>query len=262
MNESNLQSELGLKYPVYWNLWAIDPTFAHHLIFKILTLRPSVIVECGGGLSTVIALKTLKNLGIKHTLYSFDSDEWFIRETKNLLVSEGLYDEKNVKLVHAPIDDVHIRGKTYKWYKFDKKILKFKKIDLLVVDGPAGSVSKEARYPAVPFFLPYLETDSSVMLDDFSREDERNIAKRWLEENKNLEFLYRHESDKGSAEMIFRDKSRRPLFRTLPEPADKTEPAAGETKRLQDELSSVYNSRSWKIGHHLAKVYGRINPDK
>lgn len=256
MIHSNLKTELGLKFPIYWNLWAIDPVFANHIIYKIITTRPEVVVELGGGLSTLIVAKTLSNMGIKHKIYSVDSDKTFIEETRNMLIAEGLYDENIVKLIHAPIKNITISRNNYKWYQIDIKKMDFTKIDLLIVDGPIGSISKDARYPAIPFFKRFLKPGCSVLLDDFNREDERNTAERWLNENEHLEFLYRHNSEKGAAELVFRDKKVKNIYKTLPQPVSTAVKENNDS--LQEELNAVYASKTWRLGHKLAKVHRTV----
>lgn len=212
----DIENKLGLKYPIYWNLAAIEQDFAVRLIFKIVTTRPEVIVEIGAGNSTLITLKTLKNLGIKHKVYSIDADEWFLNETKNLLKAEGLYDPENIELIHAPLKKVKINGKMHLWHDLSRQKWEFNKIDLLTVDGPLGSLTKEARYPAVPYFKDYLKAGSSIILDDFDRPDERAIVTKWLTDNKYLEFVYRGPSSRGQAEMILHDKNRPAIYKDIP----------------------------------------------
>src|SRR5699024_5139264 len=53
---------------------------------------------------------------------------------------------------------------------------------LLIVDGPPGSTNKHARYPALPVVLEYLHgADIDIVMDDYTRLDEKEIAQRWKE---------------------------------------------------------------------------------
>jgi hypothetical protein len=112
----SIEQQLNLKFPIYWNDSAIEEKYAEYLIYKIITNRPVNIVELGSGISSLIIIKTLEKLGYDYNFISIDSDQVFLNETKNLLVSEGIYDEKKVKLVFSPIKDLKINDTVYKWY--------------------------------------------------------------------------------------------------------------------------------------------------
>ncbi|MBE6035982.1 MAG: hypothetical protein E7222_14990 [Clostridiales bacterium] len=51
---------------------------------------------------------------------------------------------------------------------------------LVIVDGPPGATGKNARYPAVPITMKYFSATSiDFILDDYNRNDEKEIAKIW-----------------------------------------------------------------------------------
>lgn len=254
IDTGTLEAKLGLKYPIFWNLAAIEPAFAIRLVYKITTTRPKVIIEVGAGNSTVITLKTLKSLGIPHKVYSIDADEWFLNETKNLLIAEGLYDPKHVEFIYAPLKKVKIEGKERLWHDLKGYKWDFDQIDLLTIDGPMGSLSKESRYPAVPFFKKYLKPGSSIILDDFDRKDERSIAKKWLDENKYLEFVYRGPSERGQGEFIMHDKKRSKIYKDLP-PLPSQDMHEVEIAQLQAELDALRSSRAWRLARKVADTY-------
>lgn len=56
----NIEKQLNIKFPIYWNDWPIEEEFAKYLIYKIVSSRPVNIVELGSGYSTLIILKTLE----------------------------------------------------------------------------------------------------------------------------------------------------------------------------------------------------------
>lgn len=182
---------------------AVEPIFVNLLIYKLISRRPKNVVELGSGLTTLITAKTLDKLGIDYKIISIDSDSWFLDETKNVLKSENLYDER-VEFVNAPIKSQKINKKNYKWYDMRNISINLNGIDLLIIDGPVGSLCENARYPAVPYFSRYLHSGSSVLLHDYYRKDEQNIVKQWLKENSKLEKVYRGDSIRGAAELIIR----------------------------------------------------------
>lgn len=199
----SIEKQLDLKFPIFWSDFAIEKKFANLLIYKIITKRPKNIVELGSGLSTLLTLKTLKKLGYEFFFYSFDSDKSFLEETKNLLISEGLEINQQINLIYSDIKQISIMGTDYKWYEPSNFIFKFSKIDLLVIDGPIGTLCKNARYPAIPILKKYLQRGSMVLLDDANREDEEFIVDAWRKENPEILSISHINSDRGAAEISF-----------------------------------------------------------
>ena len=75
----------------------------------------------------------------------------------------------------------NIDGQEGPWYKGVPDILGNRKVELLIVDGPPREIFRMARYPALPMLYEYLSEACTVVLDDVSRNDEKEIIKRWLE---------------------------------------------------------------------------------
>jgi hypothetical protein len=59
-------------------------------------------------------------------------------------------------------------------------------IDLLLVDGPPGSLGEMARYPALHALENQLAPNAVVILDDAGRPDEQGIVRRWITEVRGL----------------------------------------------------------------------------
>lgn len=54
---------------------------------------------------------------------------------------------------------------------------------LVVIDGPPAATGKAARYPALPSVLQHFKHAAvDLLLDDYIREDEKQIAERWMNE--------------------------------------------------------------------------------
>jgi hypothetical protein len=102
------------------------------------------------------------------------------------LEKESLSEQATV--VYAPLADTEYSWAGTKWYDEAKLECVTSgdkgKIDLLLVDGPPayGTELRYARYPAVPFFKPYLAQDYTVVLDDINRQGEQEIVERWENE--------------------------------------------------------------------------------
>jgi predicted O-methyltransferase YrrM len=204
----SIEQQLGLKFPIHWNESAAEEKYVKYLIYKIITKRPINVVELGSGLSSIIITKTLENLGYDYSFTSFDADEAFLNETKNLLISEDLYDESKIKIVHSPIEDIEINGNVYKWYSAKDFKFDFEKIDLLFIDGPVGPSCKNARYPAINVLKKYLKEGSLVLLHDAKRPDEIEIVEMWKNENPEITKCYKIDTERGGAEIYFQKEEK------------------------------------------------------
>ena len=67
----------------------------------------------------------------------------------------------------------------FQWYEVDA-FRDLNEIDLLLVDGPPGSLGETARYPALHVLESRLAPNAVVILDDADRPDEQGIVRRWI----------------------------------------------------------------------------------
>lgn len=152
--------------------WAIDALFGVLLVETILDNRPSAIVECGSGASTVLAAAALRRRAIPGHVTSLEHDATFADTTLRILRRHGLDEWATVRPVPL-VDGPHGR-----WY--DPAALdRIGSIDLLVVDGPPASTGQLARYPALPTLHERLASACTVLLDDAFRADELEVLRRW-----------------------------------------------------------------------------------
>lgn len=181
--ENELQSTINIskftKLPLLLGNWAISAHFLEHLVREIYLRKPNLIVECGSGTSTLVSAACLKDIG-KGKIISFDHEDYYALKTRNLLKVEGL--ENIASVITAPIKEINIADRNWKWYGAEIDKIISEKIDILVVDGPPGKLQPLSRYPAVLVLKEYLADDILIMLDDGNREDEEKIAKAWAEE--------------------------------------------------------------------------------
>ncbi len=183
----SIEKLLKIKFPIYWGDWPIEKESAIYLIYSLISKRPNNIVELGSGNSTLIIVKTMESLGYSYHLTSIDSDKDFLERTKNLLISEGVYNENNIKLIYAPIEKIEINQKYFFWYNRESFSNLFSEIDYLFIDGPVGGFCKNARFPALNILSDFLKKDGcNVLMHDYSREDEKEIVKEWCRENFNI----------------------------------------------------------------------------
>ena len=155
--------------------------------------RPKVIMELGGGTSTVLFAAALRANGTGH-LISVEHDEAHAKRTAQLLEQADL--SRWVEPVTAPLTERQVGDRVFSWYALDPLLHDLKdKIDLLFVDGPPGKMQLLSRYPALPVLAPHLSSRAIVFVDDGGREDEMQMIELWRElddvsfESEPLDFL-------------------------------------------------------------------------
>jgi tetratricopeptide (TPR) repeat protein len=173
--------------------WAISPDFALHLVKMIEEKDYDVVIEFGSGTSTVLIAKALARNATRRqekkpcVQIAFEHLAEYHAQSLAQLSQAGLADR--VELVLAPlVPYVGPNGTTYSYYDCHKALESLARSlngsghrVLVLVDGPPGGTGKHARYPAVPVVLSFFAKDRvDVLLDDFAREDERQIADSWM----------------------------------------------------------------------------------
>jgi len=177
----NIRPLLG-PLPMTWGGWAIDPVFAETLTRLAVQRRPSLIVECGSGSSTIVLAACVRALGSGHVV-SLDHDAQYAERTRQRLVEEGL--DQWATVVTAPLADRRVDGEPRRWYDVaPESLFERDSIQMLVVDGPPGWTADGARvpgarWPAVPVLRDSLADHCVIVMDDSDRPDERENAKRW-----------------------------------------------------------------------------------
>lgn len=136
----------------------------------------AVVVDIGSGLSTVwLALAAAaEDRGIR--IISFEHDETFARATRANLGRQGLDDAVDLRV--APLEPISIDGDQYEWYA-ESSYRGLDNVHLVFVDGPPGSTSATARYPALPLLASALVDGAVIVLDDANRSDEKAIIEMW-----------------------------------------------------------------------------------
>jgi predicted O-methyltransferase YrrM len=170
-----LEHRLGLSRPLpYTPDWSAAPDFLGLVAEHCLSKKPSVIVECSSGTSTLVLARCCQINGHGH-VFSLENGAEYANATSRMLAESGL--DGYASVMHAPLVEYDLNGHQHAWYSLDK--LKVQAIDLLVIDGPPAVVNPEARYPALPLLHERLGVGCVVYLDDASRHGERAIVARW-----------------------------------------------------------------------------------
>lgn len=173
--------------------WPISPDFALYLIELLETNDYDLIIEFGSGVSTVIMAKTLAKIAShrqgkrKTEQIAFEHLERYHADTSAKLKQAGLAEA--VQVVLAPLQPYTApNGNIYSYYSCNDTLAAYAKRPqseglriLIVVDGPPASTGKNARYPALPIVIShYVDAHVDLVLDDYRRDDEKEIAQFWL----------------------------------------------------------------------------------
>jgi predicted O-methyltransferase YrrM len=158
--------------------WAASPDLLLALVDLVITERPSLIVECGSGASTLWLALALRRFGIDGRIIALDHDPVFCRRTRTFLARHDVLEPAEVR--DAPLESFSLDGETYLWYA-RTAWEDLAGIDLLFVDGPPAATGPQARYPALPLLNKSLSTIATVVLDDLIVPDMREVLARWLD---------------------------------------------------------------------------------
>lgn len=194
MNFTELEQRLGFKAALPFTPdWSAAPDFLGLIAEHCLSTKPSMIVECSSGTSTLVLAQCCRLNGRGH-VYSLENGAEYAAATVQNLEEFGL--QAYASVIHAPLVDYRLNGHKHVWYSLDK--LNVQDIDMLVIDGPPAVIDSQARYPALPLLHNRLAAGCAVYLDDANRPGEQAIVKRWCEMFPALRSRYA-ESERGCA---------------------------------------------------------------
>jgi hypothetical protein len=133
------------------------------------------IVELGSGTSTLVLASVLPRLLEDIHVTSIEGEESYARYAQQMLRQYKLDRYASVSWVPYSVENDRV------WFSKRQleQIVCEQRVDILIVDAPPVSLQPRARQPAIPFFLPFLDESSVVMLHDASRLDESLIAQEW-----------------------------------------------------------------------------------
>ena len=116
--------------------WAASPDLLVLLVDLVITERPSLVVECGSGASTLWLALAMRRFEIDGRIIALDHDPVFGGKTRDFLARHDVRDLAEVR--DAPLESFNLDGETYSWYA-RQAWEDLKGIDLLFVDGPPAT---------------------------------------------------------------------------------------------------------------------------
>jgi predicted O-methyltransferase YrrM len=158
--------------------WAASPDLLMVLVDLVITERPSLVVECGSGASTLWLALAMRRFEIDGRIIALDHDPVFGAKTRDFLARHGVGDLAEVR--DAPLESFTLDGETYSWYA-RRAWADLTGIDLLFVDGPPAATGHQARYPALPLLSEALSPAATAVLDDLVVPDMQQVLKLWLD---------------------------------------------------------------------------------
>jgi predicted O-methyltransferase YrrM len=159
-------------------VWAASPDLLVVLVDLVITARPSLVVECGSGASTLWLALAMRRFGIDGRIVALEHDPAFGAKTRDLLARHDVGDLAEVR--DAPLESFSLDGETYSWYA-RRAWQDLSGIDLLFVDGPPATTGHQARYPALPLLIGSLSPVATAVLDDLIVPDMQKVLGRWLD---------------------------------------------------------------------------------
>jgi hypothetical protein len=173
--------------------WAASPDFLRLTYEEIRREEPNLVVELGSGSSTIVGGYALRQNG-SGRLVSLEHLEEYALQSRRMISFHDLDDYSRV--LETPLTDYTLNGKKWEWYSlenFDPE----EPVDLVIVDGPPGSLQELSRCPAFPLLSEWLSEETTFIVDDGDREDERDIVGKWSEENPKATSEY-HDVEEGA----------------------------------------------------------------
>ena len=185
--------------------WPISPDLASYIVDRLEKVNYDLVIEFGSGTSTILLARAMVEHRAKSgrlhpnrlvegesaepCIISFEHLEKYHALTCQQLDSYGL--REYVQLLLAPLEShTGADGASYQYYRCQEaltSIARHRSVAglrvLVFVDGPPAATGKLARYPAlqqVLYSFPGARID--ILMDDYIREDEKYIVRRWCQE--------------------------------------------------------------------------------
>jgi hypothetical protein len=162
--------------------WALSREALEWLGEFVISQGVRSIVECGSGLSTILFASMVREGRLDRVL-SLEHDERWFEYGRDRLAEKGLVDAVDLRL--CPLRQFPVNRYLVKWY--DIQTIDPFPADLILVDGPPGTTWIHARHPAPHLLKGFMREGTWWVLDDYQRQQEREVVQMWLSEVPGLE---------------------------------------------------------------------------
>ena len=172
----------GLPYTTHWSA---SPDFLKIIVEHCLNCKPTTILECSSGLTTVMLARCCQINNTGH-VFSLEHDSEYVTKSQANIKRYEL--DNFTTIINAPLKTYNLNSTEYQWYAIDN--IPDSKINMLVIDGPPGYIQKHSRYPALSLLLNRLADDCIIFLDDADRNDEKELIEMWKNEHPSIKHHY------------------------------------------------------------------------
>ena len=156
--------------------WSASPDLLVYCVDLILYRKPSLVVECGSGLSTLVLALAADQHGLDTRIVCLEHQSEYAAATRSLLDRHGV--GHRVEIREAPLERTSIPDHETPWYA-EAALVDLDDIGVLLVDGPPMATGSRARFPAVPLLLGHFAKQCTIVMDDLDRDSDRETAEAW-----------------------------------------------------------------------------------
>jgi predicted O-methyltransferase YrrM len=147
------------------------------LLYRMLRRRrPACFLECGSGVSSVVAAVAARAGMPGMRVVSCEPDAYWLSRTRAALESLGL--GTRVELVHTPVVSSPTPAGA-DWglgVEALRPVMHGTRADMVLIDGPSPQFG---RLPVLPSLAPFLSPGAGVLLDDAQRDTEQACIRVW-----------------------------------------------------------------------------------
>ncbi|MBD3192463.1 MAG: hypothetical protein GF308_17620 [Candidatus Heimdallarchaeota archaeon] len=158
-------------FPVFPDNHAANASFLYFLFKVFQIIKPKRILELGSGQSTNFTSRYLQENEEAKALILENNEDWYQQFKPKLI------DSPRLRYLFAPLLELKVGRRTCQWYSTD--ILEKEKTtyDLLIIDGPVGTLNF-SRLGIVKYLPKVIDpADFLIIFDDAQRKGEKDTIK-------------------------------------------------------------------------------------
>ena len=157
-----------------WSLGSIGPETVATLAGLIGDLRPSRVLECGPGLSTVVMARAMEAMGVRGRIVSLEHSAAWARAVDARLLAAGVRDR-----VDLLVGELRESATQSRWYSCAADAAARGLFDFVFIDGPPATDGRPRRAPALEIMWDAIAPGATIVLDDAKRRGELACIERW-----------------------------------------------------------------------------------